>query len=54
MSSYKVNAYSLLPYGRVSKFYKAKRDGKGNVIISYKSGKKWHKFKFNEEAGVVL
>lgn len=54
MSSYKVNAYSLLPYGRNVKHLKAKRDGKGHVIIKYKSGKKWHKLKFNEESGVIL
>ena len=54
MSSYKVNAYSLLPYGRATKKYKAKRDGKGKVIVSYKVGKKWHKLKFDEEAGVIL
>ena len=54
MSTYKVNAYSLLPYGRVTKYYKAKRDGKGHVIVKYKVGKKWHKLKFNEEAGVVI
>lgn len=54
MSTYKQNLISLLPYGRSSKFYKAKRDGKGHVVVSFKTGKKWRKFKFDETTGVIL
>lgn len=54
MSTYKQNLISLLPYGRSSKFYKAKRDGKGHIVVSFKSGKKWRKFRFDETTGVIL
>ena len=54
MSTYKQNLVSLLPYGKSASKYKAKRDGKGNVIVNVKKGKKKYKYKFNEEAGVIL
>lgn len=54
MSTYKQNLISLVPYGVNAKKYKAKRDGKGRVVVKVKKGKKQYKFKFNEEAGVIL
>lgn len=54
MSTYKQNLISLVPYGVNPNKYKGKRDGKGHVIVKIKKGKKKHKFKFNEEAGVIL
>ena len=54
MSSYKENLVSLVPYGVNASKYKAKRDGKGHVVVSFKSGKKWRKFKFDETTGVIL
>lgn len=54
MSSYKQNLVSLIPYGKSAGKFKAKRDGKGNVTVNVKNGKKRYSFKFDEEAGVVL
>ena len=54
MSTYKQNLVSLLPYGKSASKYKAKRDGKGNVTVNVKKGKKRYSYKFNEEAGVIL
>jgi hypothetical protein len=54
MSTYKQNLISLIPYGKKASKYKAKRDDKGNVVVNVKKGKKKYKYKFNEEAGVIL
>lgn len=54
MSTYKQNLISLIPYGKNAAKYKAKKDSKGNVIVNVKKGKKKYKYKFNEEAGVIL
>ena len=54
MSTYKQNLISLIPYGKNASKYKAKRDGNGKVTVKVKKGKKQYKFKFNEEAGVIL
>ena len=54
MSTYKQNLISLIPYGKSAGKYKAKRDGKGNVTVNVKKGKKKYSYKFDEEAGVVL
>ena len=54
MSTYKQNLISLIPYGKSAGKYKAKRDGKGHVVVSFKTGKKWRKFKFDETTGVIL
>lgn len=54
MSTYKENLISLLPYGKSVGKYKAKRDGKGRIVVKVKKGKKKYKYKFNEEAGVVF
>jgi hypothetical protein len=54
MSSYKKNLVSLIPYGKSAGKYKAKSDGKGNVTVNVKKGKKRYSYKFDEEAGVVL
>ena len=54
MSTYKENLISLVPYGVNASKYKAKRDGKGHVVVSFKTGKKWRKFKFDETTGVIL
>ena len=54
MSSYKENLVSLVPYGVNAKKYKAKRDGKGRVVVKVKKGKKSYSYRFDEEAGVVL
>ena len=54
MSSYKQNLVSLIPYGKSAGKYKAKRDGKGNVTVNVKKGKKRYSYRFDEEAGVVL
>ena len=54
MSTYKENLVSLVPYGVNASKYKAKRDGKGNVTVNVKKGKKKYSYRFDEEAGVVL
>ena len=54
MSTYKQNLISLIPYGKKASKYKAKKDNKGNVVVNVKKGKKKYKYKFNEEAGVIL
>ena len=54
MSTYKQNLVSLLPYGKSASKYKAKRDGKGNVTVNVKKGKKRYSYRFDEEAGVIL
>lgn len=54
MSTYKQNLISLIPYGKKASKYKAKKDNKGNVIVNVKKGKKKYKYKFNEEAGVII
>ena len=54
MSTYKENLVSLLPYGKSASKYKAKKDKKGKVVVKVKKGKKQYKYKFNEEAGVIL
>ena len=54
MSTYKQNLVSLIPYGKKASKYKAKRDGKGNVLVHVKKGKKKKTYKFNEDAGVIL
>ena len=54
MSTYKQNLISLLPYGKRPSKYKARKDNKGNVTVNVKKGKKKYKYKFNEEAGVIL
>ena len=54
MSTYKQNLISLIPYGVSASKYKAKRDGKGHVVVKVRKGKKVFKYTFNEEAGVIL
>ena len=54
MSSYKENLVSLLPYGVSAGRVKAKRDGKGHVVVNVKKGKKKYEYLFDEDAGVVL
>ena len=54
MSTYKQNLISLIPYGKKASKYKAKKDGKGKVVVKVKKGKKKYTYKFDEEAGVIL
>lgn len=54
MSTYKENLISLLPYGKTTKGCKASKDKKGHTIVKVKNGKKWKKYKFNKDAGVIL
>ena len=54
MITYKQNLISLIPYGKKASKYQAKKDNKGNVVVNVKKGKKKYKYKFNEEAGVII